>query len=157
MQHDFPKLLTLHPARKDKYEKKLLWYWLDTAYIGKMKSKEEEKLTRTTDLGEADVKNVPMGLTKPVASRGGPMPPDFSDDDHVEITDDDDDDDDGSAADTDEDGEGDSEEPSSGGKNKSPKRSKRNKGKKSGSKSFDEEVPDEEWHPKHVDPSIREL
>ena len=58
MQHDFPKLLILHPARKDKYEKKLLWYWLDTAYIGKMKNKEEEKLTRTSDLDEADMKNI---------------------------------------------------------------------------------------------------
>ncbi|CAE7216930.1 unnamed protein product [Symbiodinium sp. CCMP2592] len=49
--------------RKDKYEKKLLWYYCDVAYEGAQATKDEEELVRDTTICDgAPVTDVPFGL-----------------------------------------------------------------------------------------------
>ena len=74
--------------RKDKYQKKLLWYWCDIAYEGTKASKDEEELIRDTSLGDdARVSEVPLGLQSK-------LPEMNSDEEEDNDADDDDDDND---------------------------------------------------------------
>ena len=119
-------------CRKDKYEgKKLLWFWVDVAYEGEHKNADEEELTRTTEVGDALVKKVPLGLACASTSGGGPPPPgQESSDDEAS----------GSSTNLED---ASTDEPTSGSK-KSPSSTK-GKGKKLKRKgdSFHEEIPDE--------------
>eukprot|EP00439_Symbiodinium_sp_Y106_P037270 s898_g4.t1 len=74
--------------RKDKYEKKLLWYWCDIAYEGTKATKDEEELIRETDICDgAPVSDVGFGL-------GSALPNLDSDDENDSDDQDDDEDDD---------------------------------------------------------------
>ena len=117
--------------RKDKYEKHLLWYWVDTAYTGKQKSTDMEELSRQTELGETSISTVPLGLSRPATKRGGPAPPDSEDesDDHESI-------------DQESSEESDEERPDSEMKS-SRKSSKCKQPKAKKSKSFEEEYPEQ--------------
>ena len=44
---------TSHILRKDKYQKKVLWFWVDTKYEGITRNAEEERLSRETGIGDA--------------------------------------------------------------------------------------------------------
>ncbi|CAE7528484.1 unnamed protein product [Symbiodinium necroappetens] len=60
-------------SRKDKYQKKLLWYWCDIAYEGTKASKDEEELIRDTSLCDGarvseDIDGVPTMLDEKVAN-----------------------------------------------------------------------------------------
>ncbi|CAE7832315.1 STRN3 [Symbiodinium sp. CCMP2592] len=76
---------TYTQSRKDKYQKKLIWYYCDIAYEAVRSDKDEEQMSRETGLGEAQVSDVPLGL-------GASLPNLNSDDeDDVEAEDDDED------------------------------------------------------------------
>ena len=73
--------------RKDKYEKKLLWYWCDIAYEATKATKDEEELIRETDICDgAPVSDVGFGL--------GSALPNLDSDDESDSDDQDDDEDD---------------------------------------------------------------
>ncbi|CAE7683889.1 unnamed protein product [Symbiodinium necroappetens] len=73
---------------KDKYQKKLLWYWCDIAYEGVQAKKDEEELTRDTAISSGSrVTEVPLGL-------GASLPALDSDEDMNDADDDEDDDED---------------------------------------------------------------
>ena len=90
-------------VRKDKYQKKLIWYYCDIAYEGVRSDKDEEQLTRDTMLGEGGVSDVPLGL--------GASLPNLSSDDEDDVEDEDDDEED-------EDGEEPKQPPAKLGKRK---------------------------------------
>lgn len=72
--------------RKDKYQKKLLWYWCDIAYEGVEAKKDEEELARETSIADGTrVTDVPFGL-------GSSLPNMDSDEDMDDAEDDEDDD-----------------------------------------------------------------
>ena len=49
--------------RKDKYQKKLIWYWCDVAYEGTKANRDEEELLRDTTISDgARVRDVALGL-----------------------------------------------------------------------------------------------
>ncbi|CAE7761025.1 STRN3 [Symbiodinium sp. CCMP2456] len=74
-------------TRKDKYEKKLIWYYCDVAYEGVRSDKDEEELRRDTRLGEA---GAPVGAV--ALGLGASLPNLNSDDeDDVEAEDEDED------------------------------------------------------------------
>ncbi|CAE7807449.1 STRN3 [Symbiodinium sp. CCMP2592] len=76
---------TYTQSRKDKYQKKLIWYYCDIAYEAVRSDKDEEQMSRETGLGEASVSDVALGL-------GASLPNLNSDDeDDVEAEDDDED------------------------------------------------------------------
>ncbi|CAE7770414.1 unnamed protein product [Symbiodinium sp. CCMP2592] len=57
---------------KDKYEKKLKWFWADVGYEGTLTETDREKLTRETEIASGSkVAKVPLGL-----SRSQPLRPD---------------------------------------------------------------------------------
>ena len=72
-------------VRKDKYEKKLIWYYCDVAYEAVRSDKDEEQISRDTGLGEAQVGDVALGL--------GASLPNLNSDDEDDVEDDDDDED----------------------------------------------------------------
>ncbi|CAE7769723.1 STRN3, partial [Symbiodinium microadriaticum] len=94
---------TYKQTRKDKYQKKLIWYYCDIAYEGVRSDKDEEQLTRDTMLGEGGVSDVPLGL--------GASLPNLSSDDEDDVEDEDDDEED-------EDGEEPKQPPAKLGKRK---------------------------------------
>ena len=68
--------------RKDKYQKKLLWYWCDIAYEGTKASKDEEELIRDTSLCDgARVSEVPLGLESKLPDSDEEVDNDADDDD----------------------------------------------------------------------------
>ena len=73
--------------RKDKYQKKLIWYWCDIAYEGTQANRDEEELLRDTAISDgARVSDVAFGL-------GGSLPDLNSEDDNDNDGDDDEDED----------------------------------------------------------------
>ena len=86
----------LLPLRRDKYERKLLWFWAETGYEGERLAKDEEELTRTTEIAEGFTDKVALGLDQASSRGGGPLPPGASEEDSSDesMCDDDDDDDD---------------------------------------------------------------
>ena len=123
--------------RRDKYEKKLLWYWVDTKYKGLRTEEDVERLRRSTTLGEGTTTKVPLGLARGATKKGGPPPPSDSDDGCDSASEGED----ASLMDDADNGESGSEA--------SPKRSRRKSKKPRASKrrrsrdDFHEEVPDE--------------
>ncbi|CAE7029678.1 unnamed protein product, partial [Symbiodinium sp. KB8] len=81
--------------RKDKYEKKLLWYWCEIGYEGTQARKDEEELVRDTTISDgAPVCDVPFGLGSSLPK----LESDAEDDQDDEDDEDDDEDKDGEAA-----------------------------------------------------------
>ncbi|CAE7580999.1 unnamed protein product [Symbiodinium microadriaticum] len=69
-------------SEKDKYQKKLLWYWCDIAYEGTKASKDEEELIRDTSLCDgARVSEVPLGLESKLPDSDEEVDNDADDDD----------------------------------------------------------------------------
>ena len=135
------------PLRKDKYEKNLLWYYVDISYTGTRTEEDKETMRRETDLGEGATTKVPLGLARGETRRGGAAPPSDTSEDDEDISDDDaaDDDDDGDGASSSKDGQD-----SGNSEDESPKPKKsRGKPKAKGRKSkrkrdeLEEETPDE--------------
>ncbi|CAE7941224.1 unnamed protein product [Symbiodinium sp. KB8] len=62
---------------RDKYEKKVYWFYVDVAFEGISTKENKEEIDRTTDLGNASVAAVPLGLEAGVTPGGpaGGMPP----------------------------------------------------------------------------------
>ena len=135
------------PLRKDKYEKNLLWYYVDISYTGTRTEEDKETMRRETDLGEGATTKVPLGLARGETRRGGAAPPSDTSEGDEDISDDDaaDDDDDGDGASSSKDGQD-----SGNSEDESPKPKKsRGKPKAKGRKSkrkrdeLEEETPDE--------------
>ena len=131
--------------RRDKYQKNLLWYWVDTKYKGLRTEEDKETLRRQTELGKGATTKVPLGLARPSTKTGGAAPPSESDDDDDEEADDESEVDDGESGSGD-----DGESKSDDGNDDSPKRKKRPQSKPSKSRKpkrkrdeLDEELPDE--------------
>ena len=76
---------TLNVDRKDKYEKKLLWFYTDIAFEGVRSEKDEEQLDRSTQLGETTSGKVPLGLSK-ASQGGGSVPPVSSSDEEANVS-----------------------------------------------------------------------
>ncbi|CAE7184368.1 unnamed protein product, partial [Symbiodinium pilosum] len=133
-------------TRRDKYQKNLLWYWVDTKYKGLRTEEDKETLRRQTELGKGATTKVPLGLARPSTKTGGAAPPSESDDDDDEEADDESEVDDGESGSGD-----DGESKSDDGNDDSPKRKKRPQSKPSKSRKpkrkrdeLDEELPDED-------------
>ena len=126
--------------RRDKYEKKLLWYWVDTKYKGLRTEEDKEKLKRSTTLGDGTTSKVPLGLARGATKRGGPPPP--TDSEAEESVNDDGED--ASASDDENHGESGSEDSSIKKRPRSkPKKSKGKAKRRRSQGDFHEEVPDE--------------
>ena len=125
--------------RKDKYERKLLWFYVDISFTGTHEEEDEEQLHRSTDFGEADARRIPLGLGTNVSEGGGAPPPPISDEELEEM---DDDNDNENVEDDDDDdipGSSDDSDDERGSKGKPQKK----KPKLNPKKSFDEEIPEE--------------
>ena len=124
--------------RRDKYEKKLLWFWVDIAYKGTHEEEESETLNRATDFGTSSSARIPLGLGTGTTAGGGAPPPAGSDDEDEGGEEDDDDDDQQESGD-------DSDEMSDDGRGRA--KSKREPAKKKArfnkKASFGEELPEE--------------
>ena len=111
------------PLRKDKYEKNLLWYYMDISYTGTRAEEDKETMRRETDLGEGAATKVPLGLARGETRTGGAAPPSDASEDDEDISDDDvaadDDDDDGGSSSKDGKDSGNSE-----GESPKPKKSR---------------------------------
>ena len=118
--------------RRDKYQRKLLWFWAEIGYDGERNTGEEERLTRETELGDDLTKACPLGLSKG-SGRG-----DDGDDDSEEFDPPTDDEDIQSLQEDEDEMEDDDEEEGSGNRSK---RKPRRKAKKA--PSFEEELPEE--------------
>ncbi|CAE7525731.1 STRN3, partial [Symbiodinium pilosum] len=127
---------------KDKYEKNLLWYYVDISYKGTRTEEDKETLKRQTDLGEGTSSKVPLGLARAETKRGGAAPPSDSSEGDDDISDDNDDDDDGESSSKDGKDSGDSECES----RKKPRGKAKSKGRKNKRKrdELEEEMPDED-------------
>ena len=51
-----------HKERRDKYEKNVYVYWVDTAYIGEYEQKAEDQLQQETEFGEHARDSCDLGL-----------------------------------------------------------------------------------------------
>ena len=129
--------------RKDKYERKVLWFYVDISFTGTHEEEDEEQLHRSTDFGEADARRIPLGLGTNVSEGGGAPPPPISDEELEEMDDDNDnengEDDDDDDDDDDIPGSSDDSDDERGSKGKPQKK----KPKLNPKKSFDEEIPEE--------------
>ncbi|CAE7234080.1 STRN3, partial [Symbiodinium sp. CCMP2456] len=104
---------------KDKYEKKLKWFWADVGYEGTLTETDREKLTRETDIASGSkVAKVPLGL-----SRTQPLRPDAPAASGSEDDDEDDTDDETSEGESESDGAG--SKPAKPTKGKDKKKRKR--------------------------------
>ena len=130
-------------CRRDKYEKNLLWYWVDTKYKGLRTEEDKETLRRRTDLGGGSTTKVPLGLARPSTKTGGAAPPSDSDNDEGGDASEDDD---GESESKDENGDSNSDDVDDSPKSKKtkprPKPSKSRKAKRKRD-DLDEELPDE--------------
>ena len=126
---DKPKYTQI-ACRRDKYEKKLLWFYTDVAFEGVRSEKDEEHLDRSTELGETTSGKIPLGLSE-ASKRGGSVPPASSSDGERNV---------GSSGSS---GSEVGSSTESSGKRSAEKRSKGSR-KKPKSSKISEEVPDEE-------------
>ena len=119
--------------RRDKYQRKLLWFWAEIGYDGERNTGEEERLTRETELGDDLTKACPLGLSK-----GSGRGDEGDDDSEEEVGPPTDDEDIQSLQEDEEEMENDEEEEAPCSKKP---RGKRGKVKKA--PSFEEELPEE--------------
>ena len=127
--------------RRDKYQRKLLWYWVDTNFEGKHREEDAEELSRDLELGESRAKDVALGLSKASVRGGGVPPPGEASEEEsfAELIDDDDDNDDDDSR-----GEGSEntpEKPRKGKKNKA--RAKASSSRRCQVQALEEELPGE--------------
>lgn len=136
--------LSLSLLRKDKYQKKKLWFWCDVSYRGTKEETEREQLTRSTDIATGSgVSQVSLGLSKL-----NPVDKDSEDPDDDDESDDGDEHDDSEGSDSGDDSA--AEEPRKGPKSKPSRGNRKAKDKRKRKRESSEEVPDEATLTLHV-------